>query len=73
MKAVDIMYKAAYRLFGFTATFMIVLMLLAGYTGISSGNSELFQIIPVAGLGALFSGACMENLKKIEKKRNNGG
>jgi len=62
------MYKAAYRLFGFTATFMIVLMLLAGYTGISSGNSELFQIIPVAGLGTAFSGMCMRNLKGMEDK-----
>jgi hypothetical protein len=68
MKAVDPVYKVAYKLFSFTAAFMIILMLLSGYTGIASGNSELFQIIPVAGLGALFSGTCMENLKKIEKK-----
>ena len=62
------MYKAAYRLFGFTATFMIVLMLLAAYTGIASGNSELFQIIPVAGLEAIFSRMCMRNLKGMEDK-----
>lgn len=62
------MYKAAYKLFGFTAAFMIILMLLAAYTGIASGNSELFQIIPVAGLGAVFSGMCMRNLKGMEDK-----
>jgi hypothetical protein len=62
------MYKAAYKLFGFTAAFMIILMLLATYTGIASGNSELFQIIPVAGLGTAFSGMCMRNLKGMEDK-----